>query len=190
MFTGEELSESRAFGERTETEKKGKENVQEHKVIRVRIQKTKQEEKKTPSVLLFKPKEVREYVAEFVSGWLHGDIVIKFPTAAELAKKTPLAIAFPTDPSVNQELKIKEHYVDLLLTCAGITPASAEEQEKAVNEVFRMLLMFRSANRIEGKLFSHDLEKRLAALEEKLQQMQSLVSQITGFLFKEKKLEP
>ena len=63
---------------------------------------------------------------------------------------------------MNAELKIKEHYVDLLSVIAGIKPASAEEQEKAITEVFKMLLMFRSANRIEGKIISNDLEKRIA----------------------------
>jgi hypothetical protein len=88
---------------------------------------------------------------------------------------------------VNEELKIKEHYIDLLMTCAGIKPAPAEEQEKAISEVFRMMLMFRSANRIEGKIMGHDLEKRIADIEEKQQQTTSLLNQITGFLFKEKK---
>jgi hypothetical protein len=130
---------------------------------------------------------VHQVVTEFVSSWIRGDIIIRFPTAAELSKKNPLAIAFPTDPSVNQELKIKEHYIDLLLICAGITQATVDEQEKAVTEVFRMLLMFRSANRIEGKIMSNDLEKRVRNLEEKLQSTGKLVEQITGFLFKEKK---
>ena len=130
---------------------------------------------------------MRRVVTEFVSSWIRGDIIIRFPTAAELSKKNPLAIAFPTDPSVNEELKIKEHYIELLLVCAGITPASAVEQEKAVADVYRMLLMFRSANRIEGKIMSNDLEKRVVGIEEKLQATGKLVEQITGFLFKEKK---
>ncbi len=87
---------------------------------------------------------------------------------------------------MNEELKIKEHYVDLLMVCAGIKQASEEEQEKAVKDVFRMLLMFRSANRIEGKISSKDVEKRVVALEEKVQSTVKLVEQITGFLFKEK----
>ena len=126
-------------------------------------------------------------VTEFVSAWIRGDLTIRFPTAAELSKKNPLAIAFPTDPSINEELKIKEHYIDLLMICAGIKRASAEEQEKAVTDVFRMLLMFRSANRIEGKIISNDLEKRVGYLEEKAQSTGKLIEQITGFLFKEKK---
>ncbi len=130
---------------------------------------------------------MRHVVTEFVSSWIKGNIIIRFPTAAELSKKNPLAIAFPTDPSVDQELKIKEHYIDLLLICAGLKQATFEEQEKAVTEVFKMLLMFRSANRIEGKIMSNDLEKRVDSLEEKLQSMNKLVEQITGFLFKEKK---
>ncbi len=167
-------------------EKKARDNISEPKVIKVRIQKSKQE---PPAATLFSSKEVRQFVTEFVSSWIRGDIVIRFPTAAELSKKNPLAIAFPTDPSINEELKIKEHYVDLLLTCAGVKPAPAEEQDKAVTEVFRMLLMFRSANRIEGKIFSDDLEKRIANLEEKQRATAGLVNQITGFLFKGKKPE-
>jgi hypothetical protein len=160
-----------------------KKNVEEPKVIKVRVSKSKPLEQAP----LYSSKDVRRIVSEFVSGWIRGDIIIRFPTAAELSKKNPLAITFPTDPSINEELKIKEHYVDLLLTCAGIKQATDEEQEKAITEVFRMMLMFRSANRIEGKIMSHDLEKRVADLEEKLKTTGKLVEQITGFLFKEKK---
>ncbi len=164
-------------------EKKGIENVEKNKIIRVKIRKSKQSQ---GSAALFSPKDVRRTVTEFVSAWIRGDIIIHFPTAAELSKKNPLAIGFPTDPSVNQELKIKEHYVDLLLICAGIKPASAEEQEKAITDVYRVMLMFRSANRIEGKIISNDLEKRVINVEDKLQSTSKLVEQITGFLFKEK----
>ena len=73
------------------------------------------------------------------------------------------------------------------MVCAGIKLATDEEQDKAITEVFRMLLMFRSANRIEGKIMSNDLEKRVANIEERLQSTGKLVEQITGFLFKEKK---
>ncbi|MFB3889680.1 MAG: hypothetical protein ACE14S_09335 [Candidatus Bathyarchaeia archaeon] len=151
-------------------------------VIKVRIRKKPEE----PNAL-FSQKDIRRFVTEFVASWIRGDIIIRFPTAAELSKKTPLAIAFPTDSSVNQELKIKEHYIDLLSICVGTKPASAEEQDKAVNEVFKMLLMFRSANRIEGKILSNDLEKRVVDLEEKAKSTGKLVEQITGFLFKERK---
>ncbi len=140
---------------------------------------------------MFSQKEIRRFVTEFASAWIRGDIIIRFPTAAELSKKTPFAIAFPVDPSVNAELKIKEHYIDLLSICAGTKAASREEQEKAIAETFRMLLMFRSANRIEGKIMSRDLEKRVADLEEKARQTGKLVEQITGYLFKpEKKRQP
>ena len=103
--------------------------------------------------MLFSQKEIRLFVTEFVSSWIRGDIIIRFPTAAELSKKNPLAISFPADPSVNQELKIKEHYIDLLSICAGTKHASAEEQEKAIAEVFRMLLMFRSRTGLREKSY-------------------------------------
>ena len=162
----------------------------ESKVITVRIRKKPIESPPELTSQLFSEKDVRRFVTEFVSSWICGDIIIRFPTAAELSKKNPLAIAFPTDPSVTQELKIKEHYIDLLSICAGIKPASANEKEKALTDVFKMLLMFRSANRIEGKLLSADIEKRVSELEEKQRSTGKLVEQITGFLFKEKKPAP
>ena len=52
---------------------------------------------------LFSKQEIRDFVREFAASWIRGDIMIRFPTAAELAKKTPLSIAFPVDPSVDAE---------------------------------------------------------------------------------------
>ena len=82
-------------------------NSGDKRVINVRI-KRKNELKTEPSTL-FTQKEIRKFVTEFVSSWIRGDIIIRFPTAAELAKKTPLSIAFPAGSPVNAELKIKEH---------------------------------------------------------------------------------
>ncbi len=154
------------------------------KIISVRIKK-KPETKPEPTIL-FDQSGIKKFVSEFIASWIRGDLIIRFPTAAELAKKTPLSIAFPTDPSVNAELKIKEHYVDLLSVITGIKPASVDEQEKAISEVFKMLMMFRSANRIEGKLLSNDLEKRVEEIEKTVKDQSRLVDQITGFLFKPK----
>lgn len=160
------------------------ENNSDKKIISVRI-KRKPEAQAEPS-LLYSKEEVRKFVSEFVSSWIRGDIIIRFPTAAELAKQAPLSFAFPTDPSVNAELKIKEHYVDLLSIIAGIKPASLDDQEKAIAEVFKMLLMFRSANRIEGKIISNDIQKRVDELEKTSKAQGKLVDQITAFLFRPK----
>ena len=143
--------------------------------------------KKVDSSSLFSKQEIRDFVREFAASWIRGDIIVRFPTAAELAKKTPLSIAFPVDPSVDAELKIKEHYIDVLSVCAGTKQASVEEREKAVTEAFKLLLMFRSANRIEGRIMSNDLDRRMVELEKKMNNTAKLVDQITGFLFAKKK---
>jgi len=161
-------------------------NSEDKKIINVRIKRKTESAPKADPTILFSQVEIRKFVTEFVASWIRGDIIIRFPTAAELAKKNPLNIAFPTDPSVNAELKIKEHYVDLLSVIAGIKPASADEQEKTIAEVFKMLLMFRSANRIEGKIISSDIEKRVTELEKTSQNQSKLVDQITAFLFRPK----
>ena len=165
---------------------KGTRENSEYKRMVVRIRKRQD----APSSHLFSAGEVRRFAAEFVASWIRGDIIIRFPTAAELSKKTPLSIAFPADPSVNAELKIKEHYIDLLSICAGTKQATLEEQEKAITGVFRMLLMLRSANRIEGRIISNDLKKRVEELEKTAKSTGKLVEQITEFLFKPKKSRP
>jgi hypothetical protein len=162
-----------------------KDNAEDKRIISVRIKR--KPESKPETSMLYSEKDIRRFVYEFVSSWIRGDIVIRFPTAVELAKKNPLSIAFPTDPSVNAELKIKEHYVDLLSVIAGTKPASTEEQQRAIDEVFKMLLMFRSANRIEGKIMSIDLEKKIQDLEKTIANQAKLVDQITAFLFTPKK---
>src|SRR3990170_3224313 len=138
------MSKKSAIRRKSNTQKDTKDRAEDKKVFRIRM--------KQESAALFSQKDIRRFVMEFVSSWIRGDITIRFPTAAELSKKTLLSIAFPVDPSVNAELKIKEYYVDLLSICAGTKQATVEEQEKAITEVFRMLLMLRSANRIEGKI--------------------------------------
>jgi len=162
-------------------EKDAKDNIEEKRIV-VKIRKP-----EPAAAQLFSEGDINKIVFEFVSSWIRGDIIIRFPTAAELSKKTPLSIAFPMDPSVNAELKIKEHYIGLLSVLAGIKKASVEEKEKAVDEVFKMMLMFRSANRIEGKIISNDLEKRLTNVEKTLNSTNKLVEQITGFLFTKRK---
>ncbi|MDR2708217.1 MAG: hypothetical protein LBB87_05690 [Nitrososphaerota archaeon] len=157
-------------------------NTEKNKIIRVQIKKSPE-----PAAALYSEKDIRAIVDEFVTSWIKGDIIIRFPTASELGKQNPLSIAFPKDPSVSAELKIKEHYIDLILVCAGVKPASNEEQQKAISEVFKMILMFRSANRIENKNISKDIEKRITELEKTQQHQIKLVEQITAFLFKPKK---
>jgi len=50
-----------------------------------------------------------------------------------------------------------------------------------------MLLMFRSSNRIEGKIMSNDLQKRIEDLEKTSTTQAKLVEQITAHLFAPKK---
>jgi hypothetical protein len=158
-------------------------NPEKNKIIRVQIKKTPEQ----PTAALYSEKDVRAIVEEFVTSWIKGDLIIRFPTAIELGKQNPLSITFPKNPSVNAELKIKEHYIDLILVCAGVKPASNEEQQKAISEVFKMILMFRSANRIENRGSLKDLERHVTELEKTQQNQLKLVEQITAFLFKPKK---
>ena len=166
-------------------------NADDKRILSVRIKRKPdnlpQTQQQPAQSTAFSRDEIRKFVNEFVSSWIRGDIIIRFPTAAELSKKTPLNIAFPNDPSVMAELKIKETYIDLLSIVAGIKPVPAQEMEKTIDEVFKMMLMFRSSNRIEGRIMSSDHDKRIAKLEEQLQNQAKLVDQITGYLFTPKK---
>jgi hypothetical protein len=160
-------------------------NAEDKKIISVRIKR--KPDGSNDAAALYSKEDIDRFVSEFVSSWIRGDIIIRFPTAAELAKQTPLSIAFPKDPSVSAELKIKEHYIDLLMVVAGVKAASAQEREEAVSGVFKMMLMFRSANRIEGKILSGDLQKRIDKLEQAQGEQAKLVDRITAHLFAPKK---
>ena len=165
-------------------------NSDDKKILSVRIKRKPEalaQQQQPAQSTAFSRDEIRKFVNEFVSSWIRGDIIIRFPTAAELSKKNPLNIAFPNDPSVMAELKIKETYIDLLSIVAGIKSVPPQEMEKTIDEVFKMMLMFRSSNRIEGRIMSSDLDKRIAKLEENVQNQAKLIDQITGYLFTPKK---
>ena len=51
---------------------------EDKKIISVRIKTVKPE----PSAALYNEKDVRQIVTEFVTSWIRGDIIIRFPTAA------------------------------------------------------------------------------------------------------------
>ncbi|MCL2691124.1 MAG: hypothetical protein FWE56_02570 [Candidatus Bathyarchaeota archaeon] len=161
--------------------------TEENKVLRVQIKKRPEQPPTPSSAALYSEEDVRRIVNEFVTSWIKGDTIIRFPTASELGKQNPLNITLTKDPSVNAELKIKEHYIDLILICAGVKPATNIEQQKAISEVFKMMLMFRSANRIENKNITKDIERRFTDIEKTQQNQIKLVEQITAFLFKPKK---
>ena len=61
------------------------ENNSDKKIINVRIRR-KTEPTPEPN-LLFNEKDIRKFVTEFVSSWIRGDIIIRFPTAAEASQK-------------------------------------------------------------------------------------------------------
>ena len=72
------------------------ENNSDKKIISVRI-KRKPEPQEEPN-LLYSKEDVRKFVSEFVSSWIRGDIIIRFPTASELAKQDSFEHCFSDRP--------------------------------------------------------------------------------------------
>ena len=63
------------------------------KIISVRIKK--KTETKTEPTVLFNQSDIRKFVLEFIASWIRGDLIIRFPTAAELAEKNTSEHSFP-----------------------------------------------------------------------------------------------
>ncbi|MDR0318835.1 MAG: hypothetical protein LBI09_02230, partial [Nitrososphaerota archaeon] len=57
-------------------------NPEKNKIIRVQIKKDPE-----PSAALYSEKDIRTIVDEFVTSWIKGDTIIRFPTATELGKQ-------------------------------------------------------------------------------------------------------
>jgi len=124
------------------------------KSIVVRIRK---QEQNLKSTFLFEWCETNRFWIRI--SWIRGDMSSD-SRLRWIGKENSLSLAFPVDPSVNAELENKRALHWFAVCLRWIKKASSEEQEKAIQEVFKILLMFRSANQNRRKNSRERLEKR------------------------------
>jgi hypothetical protein len=124
----------------------------------------KQENNKTNP--LFSEDEIREIVKSFLITWLSNDVKILFPEPEEIETIAKLENRqSDTKTILLEHSKIKEKFINVIYIFTGRTKATQEQQNKAIYDLFNLLLHYRSGNRIEGNFLRNMYEERLSRIE-------------------------
>jgi hypothetical protein len=137
--------------------------------------------------LLFSENETKSIVKGFISGYISGRVTINFPTPSEIecmasaldmpevrtldekSKKTAIELAL---------FKARQKVPDLIAICCGTKPASVSEQKKAFNDLFELILAYRTSGRILGEFLNYDIAERVMKLEEGIEKINNLLKQL------------
>lgn len=66
----------------------------------------------------------------------------------------------------------------MISICSDSKPATPEETQKAIDELFKSILVYREGKRIEGNFEDYDIEERPRKLEEDFRVTNDLVEQL------------
>jgi len=140
---------------------------------------------------IFSQKEIKNTVRKFILAWLNGDVTINMMTASEFAQTDMAKGHFPNyQKALDDELRIKQAFIDLVSICIGNKTAGDEERQKAFEQIFQFILSWRSANRIVGKFNDYaDIDDRLDKLEEGQERTRKLIDELI-LLLKNKRILP
>jgi uncharacterized protein YicC (UPF0701 family) len=83
---------------------------------------------------------------------------------------------------IAKEIAVKTEFANNIAICLGANPSTNEELQKAINRIFRDILIYRNGDRIEGAFIESDLESRIRNLEEGLEKVNNLVEEIVEWL--------
>jgi disulfide oxidoreductase YuzD len=124
--------------------------------------------------------ETENIVREFVIAWIEGDVKIDFPDVdfyMTYAKMTNEHLDFKA--AAQKELEHKDKFEKLIAIIGGDTPSTKEEQEKAISQMFKLILDYRCGERIKGKFGKQgDFELRLHRIEEQIPAINTSIEQL------------
>jgi hypothetical protein len=131
-----------------------------------------------PSIFL--KEEIVATVRSFVLAWLKNDIKIHFPTADGIrlrAKEEGERI--DAIEANRREADGKIAFLNKIVLLSGTVPATKEQQDHTITELFKDILCYRCGNRIEGTFGKKDeLDARLSRVEEQLGSMNNTIQQL------------
>lgn len=128
---------------------------------------------------LFTKNEIRDTVKGFILAFIRKEVKVNLSAGQEAKLKTLLETK-GKKLSHDEEFKFAEEeiryisnrhssFTSLMEICSGVTPCTPEELEKSFNEFFKQILIFRSADRLEGSFVDYSIEERLVNIEKKAQ---------------------
>lgn len=133
------------------------------------------------SQCIFSPEEIRTTVKNFALGWLNGVIKVDFKEATEIMSDAKLkGEEKGWNRAMEEEKAAKKQFIDVVSICSGNMEATAEQQKKAISDLFYRILIFRAGNRLTGSFISSaNIEEKIRQIEDELKETRELIFELS-----------
>ena len=123
--------------------------------------------------------DIRQTVRQFILAWIRGDITIHFADAMNILQRSQLEGKFIDYKKASErESQGKQYFSNLIETCVGNKDVTSEEREEAISELFKWILILRSAKRVEGRIVEFDIEERFRRLEKRIKALNGVIQEL------------
>lgn len=137
---------------------------------------------------IFSEEEIRSTVKAFTLAYLRGQIKIDFDTVTDIQEEGKLiGKKISYEDARKEEVKDKKEFVEHLDIITGTTKATPEELDRAVKDMFSIILAMRAGERIKGTFLEFDIERKIDDIEQKLTATNSVVEQLVKWLIDSEK---
>ena len=111
---------------------------------------------------LFSRQEINDIIKEFIKAYIRGQIVYYSGSNFIDVKKEDLldTSSIKSNPVFQHVLKSTLDLHNLISICSGVIPSTDEQYQKAINELFKEILILRMLNGISGTFYSNDIESQ------------------------------
>jgi hypothetical protein len=129
---------------------------------------------------IFTKEEIATTVRSFLLAWIKNDVKIHFPTAEELQYRAKQGgIKKDMSIAIDEEREGKIEFLNKILVVSGKFPATPQQQETAITELFKDILCFRCGDRIRGTFGKkEDYDARLSRIEEQIEAMNTAIQEL------------
>jgi hypothetical protein len=142
---------------------------------------------KAGSKPLFSDKEIRNIVRDFANAYIAGQVTISFPSLDDvMAVRQSEGHPMSKSEAHVLALDLSVRFADLISICVGTKEATPEEVQKATNDVFRDIIMYRNSRRIKGVFHDYGTDSRLCRLEDGMEKVNKLIEELVEYLMKGK----
>jgi hypothetical protein len=123
---------------------------------------------------LFSRKEIEGIVKEFIRAYIRGQLKLNLTLLpADVKRYMEMETGKPIDEAQAYNSAIQGTFTvpNLMLICAGISDGSNEQYTNAINSLFTFIIIGRTTKSIDGKFLATDIDARLSAVEESLNEI-------------------
>ncbi len=129
---------------------------------------------------LFSQLDIKNIIKDFHSAWLRNEVSIDFPKTEDIRSQAKVDGEKLDKRIAHREaLGHKVRFLDLIAQCTDISETTLQQQQKALNELYQLIVAYRIGDRIKGKWGeSYHVREQLEQFDQRLQALEKTVEEM------------